>query len=88
VVQLSVAPDRESIAAISQVAGMLALTQAAEAKIVYTPANTPIRFVLNLDLNNDGLPDFDLCNLSSYFHSITAVLAECKPSIATLNNLH
>jgi hypothetical protein len=61
-----------AVAAGAAGVGMLALTQAAEAKIVYTPANTPIRFVLNLDLNNDGLPDFDLCNLSSYFQCSTS----------------
>ena len=61
-----------AVAAGAAGVGMLALTQAAEAKIVYTPANTPIRFVVNLDLNNDGLPDFELCNLSSYFQCSTS----------------
>ena len=54
-----------AVAAGAAGVGMLALAQPAEAKIVYTPANTPIRFVVNLDLNNDGLPDFQLCNLTS-----------------------
>jgi hypothetical protein len=43
---------------------MLALAQPSEAKIVYTPAN--VQFGgnggrLNLDLNNDGITDFEFC---------------------------
>lgn len=46
--------------------GMLAASPSAEAKIVYTPANTtiPKNTVFNLDLNNDGIADFDF-----YFYS-------------------
>jgi hypothetical protein len=61
-----------AISATTAGASLLALAQPSEAKIVYTPANTPIRFVVNLDLNNDGLPDFELCNLSSFFQCSTS----------------
>jgi len=52
--------------------GVLAMTQPAEAKVVYTPADQSI--VVNdgrLDLNNDGIPDFEftesgLGNIWSY----------------------
>ena len=38
---------------------VLAMTQAATAKVVYTPANRTILFDgSHLDLNNDGIPDF------------------------------
>jgi len=41
-------------------AGLLSLPQAAEARVVYTPANISIdaNSTLPLDLNNDGIPDF------------------------------
>jgi hypothetical protein len=40
--------------------GLLAASQSAEAKIVYTAANVaiPVNTIFNLDLNNDGIPDF------------------------------
>src|SRR5580704_13246868 len=42
--------------------GMLALAQPAAAKIVYTPANTELvpKTKLNLDLNHDGIADFQV----------------------------
>jgi hypothetical protein len=45
--------------------GMLALAQPAAAKIVYTPANTEItpKTKLNLDLNHDGIADFQINDL-------------------------
>jgi hypothetical protein len=46
--------------ALTTGAGMLALLPSpAQAKIVYTPANTSIVF-LNLDLNHDGVSDFQI----------------------------
>jgi hypothetical protein len=49
-------------AAAASAAGvsLFAVTQSAEAKIVYTPANVsmPTNAYTNLDLNNDGVPDF------------------------------
>jgi probable HAF family extracellular repeat protein len=47
---------RYAIATVLAV-GLLALARAAEAKIVYTPANVKIGGVYNLDLNNDGVTD-------------------------------
>jgi hypothetical protein len=56
--------------------GMLALTQAAEAKIVYTKAHHVIRprGTYNLDLNHDGTVDFIIHQLGSVFfsHSLLA----------------
>jgi len=38
---------------------VLAMTQPAHAKVVYTPANKTVLFDgMHLDLNNDGIPDF------------------------------
>ena len=49
-----------ALAASAAGVGVLALTQAAEARIVYTPANENILPVTQvfLDLNHDGIPDF------------------------------
>jgi hypothetical protein len=52
---------------------MLALTQSADAKVVYTPASRAITSGSRLDLNNDGIPDygfhgnFELCGTCGYF---------------------
>lgn len=63
-----------AVAAGAAGVGMLALAQPADAKIVYTPANTPITSVVNLDLNNDGLPDFEFC----LFTSTGGSQSQCK----------
>jgi hypothetical protein len=50
-----------SAAATAAGVGLLAMTQSAEAKIVYTAANVTIPVnggLVPLDLNNDGVPDF------------------------------
>jgi hypothetical protein len=49
-----------SAAASAASVGLLALTQTAEAKIVYTAASVtiPVNTTFNLDLNNDGIADF------------------------------
>jgi len=57
-----------AVAAAAAGVGMLALAQPSEAKIVYTPAN--VRIVgnvtkLNLDLNHDGITDFEFCVVSN-----------------------
>ena len=39
---------------------MVLLPQAADAKIIYTPADVHIVGTYNLDLNHDGIPDFSL----------------------------
>jgi len=52
-----------AVAASAAGVSLLALTAAAEAKIVYTPANTPITLNAGrvpIDLNNDGTADFYL----------------------------
>lgn len=41
--------------------GMLVLAKPAEAKIVYTRANESLGQLTMLDLNNDGIPDFEFC---------------------------
>ncbi|HSZ02705.1 MAG TPA: hypothetical protein VK788_24635 [Terriglobales bacterium] len=50
-----------AVAAGAAGVGMLALAQPSEAKIVYTPANVQIVGKMNLDLNHDGIPDFEFC---------------------------
>jgi hypothetical protein len=52
-------------AAVAAGVGLLAFTRSAEAKIVYTPADTNIPLnggPVFLDLNHDGSPDFSLFN--------------------------
>jgi hypothetical protein len=54
--------------------GMLALTQSAEAKVVYTATNRSITSGSRLDLNNDNIPDyafhgpFAFCGTCSYLN--------------------
>ena len=49
---------------------MLAMTQSADAKVVYTPANRSITSNSRLDLNNDGIPDYA-------FHGPFAICGTC-----------
>jgi hypothetical protein len=49
-----------ALAASAAGVGMLALAQAAEAEIVYTPADQNIRGTYDLDLTGDGTTDFAL----------------------------
>ena len=58
-----------AVAATAAGVGMLALAQPSEAKIVYTPANAQIGGAvgkLNLDLNHDGITDFEFCVATNY----------------------
>jgi len=49
------------LAASAAGAGLLALTQSAQAKIVYTPANVVMVYgIYDLDLNHDGVTDFNI----------------------------
>src|SRR5690242_6569462 len=57
-----------SLAASAAGVGMLVLVQPSEAKIVYTPANVQVGARLNLDLNHDGITDFEFCDVSSYHY--------------------
>jgi hypothetical protein len=49
--------------------GVLALAQAAEAKVVYTVTNVTVTNPVLIDLNNDGVPDFSLGFAPGYEHS-------------------
>jgi len=49
--------------------GMLALTQSAEAKVVYTPTNVTVTTPVAIDLNGDGIADFTL-GFFGYQHEI------------------
>jgi hypothetical protein len=49
--------------------GVLALTQSAEAKVVYTATNITMTTPVQIDLNNDGIPDFALGRFQGYEHS-------------------
>jgi hypothetical protein len=53
---------------------LLALTEPAQAKIIYTPTHQTItqNSKFNLDLNGDGITDFVVSNLSSDFDAIRA----------------
>jgi len=56
--------------------GILALAPSANAKIVYTPANIPISVnagLIGLDLNSDGIDDFELSNVYKGFTAIQTV---------------
>jgi hypothetical protein len=84
-----------ALAASAAGIGMLASPNAAEAKIVYTPTNvqiTPNNGFVNMDVNNDGTPDFGFYNYFIYgsccFNSRLMVTAEKKANkvVAIHNN--
>lgn len=57
--------NRYALAASAVGAGVLCLTRAAEAKVVYTPANVKIvqnAGMVRFDLNHDGIADFGFIN--------------------------
>jgi hypothetical protein len=60
--------EKKLIAYATASVSLLAITLPAEAEIVYTPANIPITeqngVLTQLDLNNDGTPDFAFSNFS------------------------
>jgi len=65
-----------ALAASTAGVGILALAQLAHAKIVYTPANIPIPVnagLIGLDLNNDGINDFEFSNVYKGFTAIQTV---------------
>jgi hypothetical protein len=67
-----------ALAASAAGVGMLALAQPAEGKIIYTKANKYIgpNTTLHLDLNHDGIADFDLKDTySTWFYSSAGMLA-------------
>jgi len=53
-----------ALAASAAGVGALALATPSEAEIVYTPTNVRIPHRLKLDLNNDGIADFELMSTS------------------------
>jgi hypothetical protein len=55
-------------AATAACAGLLAMSQPAEATIVYTPTNQKITQTTFLDLNNDGINDFAFHAFCTYSH--------------------
>jgi hypothetical protein len=55
-----------ALAASAAGVGILACSQPAEAKIVYTPAHIRVNGVLNLDLNHDGVVDFNIYTHETY----------------------
>jgi hypothetical protein len=56
------------VAAATAGVGMLALVQPSEAKVVITNKTIPIQGNLSLDLNNDGVPDFDFSFFKTQAH--------------------
>jgi len=83
-IQFSRLPDLDhrlsmyALAASAAGVGMLALSQPADAKIIYTKTNKYIspNTTLHLDLNHDGIPDFDLKDTySTWFFSSSGELA-------------
>ncbi|HEY4902191.1 MAG TPA: hypothetical protein VIH89_01840 [Candidatus Sulfotelmatobacter sp.] len=49
--------------------GFLGISQPAEAKVVYTPANTSVQSSLAIDLNHDGTTDFTVGLFPGYYHT-------------------
>jgi hypothetical protein len=85
--------------------GLLALAQPAEAKIIYTAANIPIvedAGLVQLDVNNDGTPDFSFYNsaqtfgvrkhvrppLGGYDHVIGGFGAQAGNEIGAMTSFH
>jgi len=58
-----------ALAASAAGVGVLAVSQASEAKVVYTPANTQVDWNLQIDLNNDGVNDFTVQSWDQPFGS-------------------
>src|SRR5271166_2912248 len=67
-----------ALAATAAGVGMLAFVQPAEAKVVYTPAHRwlPLNQFYDLDLNHDGVNDFQFfLRFSSWFSGFYGTLA-------------
>jgi hypothetical protein len=81
--QLS-APLNKRLVAYAAAAGAAGVgvlgVQLSEAEVVYTPANLPIlrNNPIPLDLNNDGITDFQLSNLYSFQGTATSCIDTCK----------
>src|SRR5579863_4896315 len=59
--------------------GMLAIAQPAAAKIVYTPANIRLGGIYPIDLNHDGIVDFDLYGTASTNGTCTGQWVGIRP---------
>ena len=59
--------------------GMLALGQAAQAEVVYTPTNVTVTTPVAIDLNHDGIVDFSLGFAPGYNHSF---FVDVTPEVA------
>jgi hypothetical protein len=85
--------------------GLLALAQPAEAKIIYTAANIPIvenAGTVQLDVNNDGTPDFSFYNsvesgavrkqvrppLGFYAHTIDGLGAQAGNELGAMDSFN
>jgi hypothetical protein len=74
---------------------MLAMTQSADAKVVYTPTNRVIVSGSRLDLNSDGIPDYDfhsnleICGTCGYFDvgaiKFNKVMSHAQPLAAGIS---
>jgi|HubBroStandDraft_1064217.scaffolds.fasta_scaffold306592_1 hypothetical protein len=74
---------------------VLAMTQSADAKVVYTPANRSIVSGSRLDLNSDGIPDYDfhsnleICGTCGYFDvgaiKFNKVMSHAQPLAAGIS---
>src|SRR5580658_4777173 len=66
-----------ALAASAAGVGALALTQSAEAKIIYTQTHVVIgtNHIYELDLNHDGIADFKIDNHSFFTDTIVATLS-------------
>jgi hypothetical protein len=70
----------KALVAYMAVAGAAMFSTSAQAKVVYTPANSQTSFgSIPIDLNNDGVVDFTISIQSGFFHSEWAFV---KPQVA------
>jgi hypothetical protein len=69
----------KALVAYMAVASAALFTSSAQAKVVYTPANSQTSFgSIPIDLNNDGVVDFTISVQSGFFHSEWAFV---KPQV-------
>jgi len=57
---------------------VLAAPQPAQAKVVYTPANTVVTDGTTIDLNNDSIPDFNFVFFAAYHEQFLTVAPSVK----------
>lgn len=66
--------EGELMAYVAAGAGLVSIALPSHAQIVYTPSNIPLaqRSVTQLDVNNDGVPDFRFVNFESVRYCCTS----------------